>query len=244
MKTLLLFLISFSAYGFNKAVYDADQRSKIAILDTGASVYNFPHFKPYLCKGHPHADFTEDNNPFRDDHLHGTNITGLIIEGLNPEVFCVIIVKLYNVKWVRLGHTPELLKKYRKAIKYISDLDPHWINMSLSGRGQTFGEKKIFRQYFEKGIPVFTSAGNKGLDLDAKCDEYPACFGLDFHNIFVIGILPTGLRAIGNYGKVVDKYVDLRGSVGSPPLFGTSQASALVVNHMLQQYEKNYGTSR
>jgi subtilisin family serine protease len=229
----------------------------VAIIDTGIDILH-PDLKENLwvnkkeLNGKPGVDddgngfvddihgwnFVSDNNDLKDNHGHGTHISGIIgavggnglgISGVAPRV-SLMALKYYDPKAPGKNN---LLNTVR-ALRYAIDRGVHIINYSGGGLEESPAEKKLIEEARRKGILVVAAAGNEKSNSDIH-KYYPADY--DFDNIIsVTAIDPTEkLLPTSNYGEVTvhiaapgyNIYSTLPGGTYGY-MTGTSQATAFV----------------
>ena len=183
----------------------------VAVIDTGASTEG--ENIPYCKVGH--MDFTKsgitgDESPSR----HGSNVTSVIARNAGSKGYCIVHLKVYRKDRIDLT-------AYFAALKYVTDLRPNILNLSLSGGFPIEEETKLIKLALDQGTVVVAAAGNKGLILTPEnCNTYPACID---RRIFVIGAKD---QAYSNKGSIVDTYENAVHYGGGVTLSGTSQAAA------------------
>lgn len=213
MKYLFLILSGFSVW----AVTPKEPRIKIVVIDTGLKVTK--EILPYLCK---YGHFSTQGNVFKDTIGHGTNVTGLIAERIDPKKYCILMIKYTN-------SFNSNAKDYVASLRYIKSLDNvGFVNLSLGGTDIDTDELWVLDDLLRRGVKISVSAGNFNQDLDKNCNVFPACYSTIFgSNFHVVGSSTQYAgRAYSNYGAVV-KYHEDGTRVGTPPMTGTSQAAAI-----------------
>lgn len=173
-----------------------------------------------LCKDGA-VDFTDtDIYDESQNYYHGTNIAGIISNGLKNIDYCVYILKIYSTKHEvdRFNH----LKAFRYAISKKVDL----INYSSSGVGYNVMEAYLVRIMRIKNIKFVCAAGNDSLNLDKGCIAYPGCY----NGVISVGNLNKNktIARTSNYGKIVTAWqVGDHICANNVCLSGTSQATAV-----------------
>lgn len=208
MKFLLAFLIAVPCYA---------RTIKIAVVDSGLNLRAKEDVK--LCPT-GHADFT--GTGFKDNIGHGTNIAYVIADRLKDVDYCIVVVKVFDVKSPRYIFNPTVLGFLH--LLNVNQLDV--VNYSAGGVGDIIAEKVIIKGLLAQDVKFVCAAGNDAKDLEKNCDYYPACYS---------GVVPVGnLQQDGrpaktsNYGKPV-KFWEVGTNVcgGGVCLTGTSQATAV-----------------
>ena len=215
---------------------------RVAVIDTGID----PELmnSPFLCTS-GHKDFT--GTSLKDNHGHGTNISGLIdqyakdmvIEDgwskedviVEPLNYCQIILKFYDPKQDNANN----LKQEIAAIKYAIDMKVDMINISGGGVDRAEIEVKAVKGALDVGIIMVVAAGNERADL-AKQPYFPASADSRLH---VVGNLDHNLvRApSSNYGDEVNAWeigVE-RVSYNKDPMTGSSQSTAVKTGKLIRQ---------
>lgn len=162
----------------------------IAIIDSG---YN-PESKIVLCeKGH--YDFTVDKPIAGTDTINHGSIISLIISNYTDA--CQVILKAIESRTQSKNYISD-------AIEHAIKLKVDAINLSVTGTDFDEDEYYALNKAVKAGIRVFVPSGNKGHNLNKKCNIYPACYKVtDKLDIIVVGS-KEDYRA--NTGKIVDEY--------------------------------------
>lgn len=189
---------------------------KVAVIDTGLE-YEYMDQTP-LCES-GHKDFTKEG--MKDIHGHGTNVVGLIVKNASVTNYCIILLKAYGFK---KGNSAFMTQ----ALEHAYNVGANVINVSGGGSGFQIGEYQIVKKILDKKITLIVAAGNESMNLDAKCDYYPACYD---PRIYVIG----NSSRLSNKGKVVDLVINGNNqSAYGHTLSGTSQSTAIFTGEMLK----------
>jgi len=109
--------------------------------------------------------------------------------------YCLVIIKIFNT--ARTFN----FDKYIKALKYISTIDVQVANLSFTGKDFLQEEYDALKLLSNKGIKLIIASGNDALNLDKKCNTYPACY--KNLNSIVVG---SDNKLVSNYGSIVNKY--------------------------------------
>lgn len=214
--TLLLLTSSYA--------HPLEARIKIAIVDTGLEVT--PEMKPYICEG---MSFSLDSsNTFVDSNGHGSNVAGLIVEGLDPKKYCIQIIKYRdNIDTYMVAF----------AIRNAVAMGVSYINLSLSGSGSSVVEYLDIMKALQQGVHIAIAAGNQRLTLTKNfCPVFPTCYKIDNENFRIVG---SNTGHYGNQGPMI-KYWEDGSDKGLPSMTGTSQATAI---HMNKWIKSNKGES-
>jgi subtilisin family serine protease len=213
---LLIFLFSFNSL--------AQDKVKVAIIDTGLDLKYANQAN--LCRGE-HKDLTGEG--LSDIHGHGTNITGLIVKGVDSSKYCIVIIKAYAFK----GQKTRPKGYITEALKYAYKINANIINLSGGGFYPIAEEKQIVKKILDAKITLVVAAGNNNENLTFNCIYYPACYD---SRIYVIGNIQNDT----NYGKIVDTYYDGVNKTGfGITLTGTSQSTAIFTNKLLKLLDLN-----
>jgi subtilisin family serine protease len=187
----------------------AESRYQIAVVDTGIASTYMEH--PALCKS-GHKDFT--GLGLHDVHGHGTNIAGIIAQGIDTTKNCIVVLKYYHDLWMQdayIGALREIVQKnYLVAV------------LALSGPDYVRVEKELLKQ-----VPiVVAAAGNNAIDLGVNCLSYPTCYRLEN----VVSVAASDLL-VSNKGGPVRAYEKGANQTGwGVTMSGSSQATA---NHVV-----------
>lgn len=201
----------------------------IAILDSGYNTQS----KIKLCK-EPQYNLTETNT--LDDNLnHGKNITGIIAESLGNRDYCLIIVKVFDVK------DNYNFKSYMNALYQIWKIRPDIMNFSGGGQWPNKVEKMMYEAIQKNGTTIIVAAGNESQDFDSFCHYFPACYNTD---IISVGNLNSfrNRHNSSDYGKRVSAWeIGQNVCGGGLCLTGTSQAAAVhTVNYVKKILDKKF----
>jgi len=220
MKYFIIFLISIPCLAGN-----IEKRKKIAVLDTGIGLSQV--LKDYIC-----IDGGKTLLPLDiglDKHGHGKNVIGLIADQINSKTHCIVSYKVWSddlsIEYLTEGFEQAIADKVS------------YINLSGGGPKYMVEEKALILKALEKGITVVVASGNGGLNLDKKCNYYPACYKIKDKKFIVVGA--NDLK-YGNKGKIVDFY-EKGNQVGIPVMSGTSQATATVTGKIASGKIKIHG---
>jgi subtilisin family serine protease len=229
MKYFVYLLLLFNTI----AIYAKETRQKIVVIDTG---YNRAHWSNLpvgtICENGM-LDVT-GTGP-QDNHGHGTNIVGLIANGIDTKRFCIVSIKWYDTDFkVTL---PILTGRIRSAIKLAEQQNPYLVNLSSSGSSFDSIEQMIISRMTYRGIKVVVSAGNDGFDLQQNCNIYPACYNANQLNYYVVGGVDklNKIFSRSNRSGPVRYYEDAINKCGEGVcMSGTSQAAAVKSNKLIR----------
>jgi subtilisin len=217
---------------------------RMAVLDTG--INNHISSKVRLCAD-GHKDFTTDSEKKgntivikgkeypRDVVGHGTNVVNLIAQNVGDANYCIVVVKYFSKNAI------SNLGSYNRALKYLSDMDIDFLNISSTGNIHDMEEEMYIKKILDKNVVIIASAGNDGEFLgDIK--YYPAMVD---KRIVVVGSLDKrgNISTFSNYGPDVDAWELGEGYVtGGISFRGTSQSTAVHSGKLiLKKYEENKG---
>lgn len=139
----------------------------VAVLDTGIDKSNFMFHSRIIS---PRSyNFIDNNNNIKDNHGHGTHVSGIIADA-TPANVEIMMMKISNTS----GYSSLLTIK--TALQYALNQDIDVINMSLGFVSANAGEctylDSLINKAYNRGIAVCTAAGNNSVDV-GYC--YPAC---------------------------------------------------------------------
>jgi hypothetical protein len=200
---------------FVNQAHSNETRIKIAVIDTGISISVSQ--EPYMCED-GNIVLASDSVGF-DTNGHGSNIVSAIGENIDATKFCIISYQALDGN----GTSQNLFKDRLRRIKdSIIKRHVKFVNMSIQGSGSDIEEYFSIKQMVKYVNVISISAGNHKSNLDANCDEFPACYNkvLKSKKIHVVGSYDT---TYSNYGNFV-KYKETGHWKG---MSGTSQAAAL-----------------
>jgi len=218
---LFLFIIPLTTF--------SESRIKVAVIDTG--VHMLMANEDFMCDEKP---VSYSGTSAYDSHGHGTNIIGIISEGLNPKTHCIISINFFNPK----ANGEESLQATIKSLKHVyNDHSVRYLNLSLGGAFSSATEKLYIQRLLLRGVTIVAAAGNNGQNLDILHNHYyPASYKetLKYSNFHVV----KSLHSTSNYGKIV---TDVFPGVNIKPNFwysrrltGTSQAAAQKMSSILK----------
>jgi subtilisin family serine protease len=230
----------------------------VAVIDTGIDSTH-PDLSPNLWRdpravaGQPQYgwDFvTQKPNP-RDDHGHGTHVSGIIGATINPAKGVGGVapeVSLMSLRYYAVGNSgSDNLRNTVKAINYAVDKGAKIIN--YSGGGPEFSEEEYFaiKRAEAAGVLFVSAAGNESKDTD-KVENYyyPAAYRLSN----IISVASTDINNVilrsSNQGAVrVDIAAPGENIFSTLPgaaygnMTGTSQATAFVTGAAALLLAKN-----
>lgn len=174
-----------------------------------------------------------DNDPLPEDtNSHGTHISGIIVDELDPEKHNVKVLPLKFFK--EENSTEQSIKNTAAAIRYAVDMGAKIINYSAGGYAFSYEEEQAVEYAKNQGVLFISAAGNNSSNNDRR-PYYPAGYKQD--NILSIGSISKEKRKIAssNYGRAsIDLFAPgknilsygLNGKMKT--LTGTSQATAFV----------------
>ncbi len=225
----------------------------VAVIDTGIDPTH-PDLKHNLWKdekGNYGWDFVTNTPNPKDEHSHGTHVSGIIgaalnkvagISGVSHKV-SIMSLRYYSAK----SSGKENLENSIKALNWAIDHGAHIINYSGGGAEFSMEEYVALKRAREKGILLVAAAGNeKSNGDDASNYYYPCAYKLD--NIVCVAAINVNNKLLNssNWGK---KTVDLAapgedilstlpgGKYGY--MSGTSQATAFVTGVAQLMLSKN-----
>jgi hypothetical protein len=197
-------------------------RIPVTVIDTGINID--ANLRPYICET---KDFTGET--MVDLSGHGTNVAGLIVQGLDPSKVCLKVYKFFLEK-----DDGRNLARFKHTLHHTLENRPEYLNLSLSGAGYDREENYLLGRLTDLGTRVVVAAGNEAQDLERKCWIYPAC-----HNIST-NFIVVGAKALWSNKKGP---VDYYGTGGlhcykSICKQGTSQETAIYLNKVLKLQTK------
>lgn len=168
----------------------------IAVLDTGLNPQHIEFGTPVIAG----YNFVDNNENFRDDHGHGTHISGIIAAQINNSIGTVgvcpqcglIAVKVLNADNYGTWST------VAKGIVYAVDNGADIINLSLGSDTSSNAIKNAIIYAQQNDVLIIAASGNEHSDADF----YPAAFP------GVIGVSATNDLdehwVLSNYGHNID----------------------------------------
>jgi subtilisin family serine protease len=226
LAIMISFLISLQ-------VFAKETRKRIVVIDTGYNRATWSNLPINTICENGMLDVT--GTGAHDNHGHGTNIIGLIANGIDTKRYCIV-----SIKWYDTSHNASLdtlVYRIRAAIKLAEKQTPFLVNLSSSGANYDSIEQMIISRMTYKGVKVVVSAGNEGLDLGSKCQIYPACYNANKSNLYVVGGIDkfNKFLSVSNRGGPVNYYENAVGQCGEGIcLTGTSQAAAIRSNKLIR----------
>lgn len=227
MKFILSTLI---LLGFSSAFQSISHKRKILIMDSGLNLSI--KLKPYLCES-GHKSFLEGkrSNPFEDETGHGTLISTIISEGIDPSKHCIVIYRTF-AKEGGLVSTQAYATGLIEAKKHKYDA----IVIAMEDEGYYLEEVKLFKE-LTKHARIFVAAGNGRKNLDLKCNVYPACLAdqIKSENFRVVGDLNHEF----NSGSLINEREESRYNRHSFDTHGTSVSTAHAAARYVSQSESS-----
>lgn len=206
---------------------------KIAVIDTGYTD-SYAHGNANLCPT-GHRSFTKDKT-LKDSGVHGSQVAKLIsdqLKGVDRNKWCILIIKYYDDS----EDVNDSLAASEKALQYLLATDVKYINYSSSGTTRSDVEETMVKALLNKGVKIFVSAGNEGLELSwlSGHKRYP---GMYDPRIYLVGAIDARGKTSSesNYGEAVKYYelgVDV--SVGGALVSGTSFSTAIYTGKTVRQ---------
>lgn len=194
---------------------------QIVVIDSGINLDKVPEAK--ICKDGI-MDFTATGN--KDELGHGSNVAGIIAEHLKNFNYCMYIMKIYTAG---KRNTLATYFSYIAALTMAIHIHPDIVNFSSSGTEEDTPEKYLIKSFIENDVKFVAAAGNNGLDLDKKCNVYPACYP----GVISVGNLGHDGRPnpSSNYGKRVTMWAPgTQIFSGGVTMTGSSQAAPFVTS--------------
>lgn len=208
-----------------------EQRQVIAVIDSGAD-FDHPDLKSFFCDG-GHRDFT--GMGLNDTYGHGTHIASLIVNGLDPKKYCIIILRYWKPNEGSDNFDNEI-----RALIWAGKQGAILVNFSSGGPYTDDTERRAIRDLVMSGTKVVVAAGNNGRDLGKRCDYNPACAfsGEGFYVVENLNNMKVRTPS-SNYGGPVNASAPGLSQYGALPggkrgtMSGTSQAAANFSNKLL-----------
>lgn len=197
-----------------------EHRTKIGIIDTGLEISK--EIKPYICEDGL-KDFT--NTGTHDYIGHGTNIAGLITKDLPSDKYCIVVIKF------AVDYSFATMQAYTQALAFAAKIKVKFLNLSLSGATPNQLEKSILIKMGLANTIISVAAGNDSLDLSKECKAFPACYGLEVKNMYVVSAKDVTQANIK--GPVNSYQKGLNVCASGICLTGTSQATAVFLNKLI-----------
>jgi hypothetical protein len=190
----------------------AEQIIKIAILDTGydSSYAKQVNAEPLKLCNTGHYDFGADiakvgslpESSLRGRGKHGTLVASIMADKLKDVSYCAVIYQVYPYGGVG-SPIPNILAALKRALTegFMA------VNMSYSGMDTFEEEYQGMNKLSSRGVMLFSAAGNNGVNLDAYCIFYPACYVMS-NKVTVGALAKQGIKChYSNYGKNVEYYL-------------------------------------
>ena len=201
------------AYLVGTSMASASEPVRIAVIDSGI---NQGPYKFKLCET-GHKDFT--GTGLSDDLGHGTAVASIISRHIADVNACIVVIKVFSAQ--RRNH----MLAYLAGLKYVTNLDVKYVNMSLAGFKPHLSEEIYIQRLLAQGKRIIAAIGNEGHNFDRiGCLTYPACYD---SRIVIVG--DSVKKKLRNWGRMVD-YYDNGGKqrAGGYVMEGTSMAAAHV----------------
>lgn len=151
----------------------------VAVIDTGVDS-DHPDIQENLVGGH--AVVTCDpptgmpdacNEPWDDDHSHGTHVAGTVaaVDNTTDVIGVAPSASIYAVKALD-GSGSGSYSGIAEAIQHAADQGVDVINMSLGGSSDSFTVSQALQYAVDRDVLVICAAGNSGACTD--CVAFPA----------------------------------------------------------------------
>ncbi len=183
-------------------------------------------------------NFVSGNNDLKDNHGHGTHVSGIIgaeasngkgIAGIAPEV-SLMVIKYFDPKVPSTDNLKNTVNSIRYAIKMKANI------INYSGGGTEFSKEEFdaIDEARKQGILFIAAAGNERSNSD-RFHYYPADYGLT--NIISVTAIDPSIEVLAssNYGtETVDMAAPGQNILSTLPnnlygyMTGTSQATAFI----------------
>lgn len=165
---------------------------RVAVLDTGLKKSNRYLQGRYLNEGY---NFIDNNTNFDDDQYHGTEVSGIIVDGTSSNVK-ILPIKVMDEKGD--GKMSDTAKGIYYALEHGADV----INLSLSGNDKNHTYHSLddaIAEAISRNVIVIAAAGNEDTDASFR---YPA----NKENVITITSVNKNntLGLLANYGSVID----------------------------------------
>ncbi len=223
MRILAIIILVLGTLGYSQeqTKIPINKPIRVAIIDTGKSFLEDTN----LCGS---IDLVGHSFNHVDINGHGTNVSSLIRDNAGDVNYCELPIRYDHIKKPMATSNTA----FRLAITFPVDI----INYSGGGTGIDSEECRTIKLALDRGIKVVAAAGNNGNNL-AEEPYYPASCD---ERVIVVGC--SNLES-SNYGKVDFTYKCKQ--VGSPPMSGTSQATAIHTGKLIQKiYKERLNESR
>lgn len=251
---LTSFLLLVGSYAWPKETNQDDKRLKIVVVDTPIAEAQLT--KPYMCKN---GSFSIDPrrksyNPTSDEDLgifhHGQNVVGLIGDQIDSTKYCIYHIAFF------FEHDNDNMPKYTNALMKILKLkNLAGVNLSVSNDPRATPGRSAYDKFEDiiltalatTGIKVVVAAGNSHLLLTkTECNVYPACLRLKMSkkaqkNFYVVGSstyyknYDGSVHIFSNLSDDLGIFEEDGVDVGTPPMTGTSQATAIFTGKLFSR---------
>ncbi len=239
-QLILLLIIIATAFSLGMSFAEA-KVIRVAVIDTGFNMENKYTWDIPLCK--KHYDFREKKPQLAKDYIgHGTQMAAIIARRAGVEAkYCIISINYHTFPYMNAGVVAQAIEK---AIK----MKAHVINMSLEGHRHHQLEHNALLKAGKKGIRMFVAAGNarhsvytsggKGINLNEKCNVYPACYR-DVRHLTAVGALDNigQIASYSNYGRFLTWYPG-RALGGKGTSIATALATGSYVKYLDEKWNK------
>ncbi len=215
----------------------------VAVVDTGIDP-NHEDLKNNLWKdpvtGNYGYDFVENKPNPKDEHGHGTHVSGILGATLNAKSGVSGVahkVSIMPIRYYSEKNTgSENLKNSIKALNWAIDHGAKIINYSGGGPEYSKEEYETIKKARDKGVLIVAAAGNEHQNADLPQNYYYPC-AYRMENIVCVAAINirNELLASSNFGKkMVDVVAPGENILSTVPggkysyMTGTSQATAFV----------------
>ncbi|MBL8015439.1 MAG: S8 family serine peptidase [Candidatus Doudnabacteria bacterium] len=184
-------------------VADVSNEVIVAVIDTGVD-YTHPDLANIVLRDATGKvvgkDFVNNDDDPMDDQGHGTHVAGTIAAEVNNGIGVAGVCskcKIMPLKFLNATGAGSSVNAI-KALRYVIDNNVKVVNNSWGSPGSSRALAEIIKEAYDKGIMVFSSAGNSGSGLR----NYPAATDYSFS---VAASSTNGMRSsFSTYGYDID----------------------------------------
>ena len=172
MKSLVVILMGLLSVAAIPKIFGESRKETITVMVIDTGIASHPKLNDWVDR--------DDSKNYKDEHGHGTHVTGIIIYGnkayrkgkfIEDDKLCPE-VRIISCKYYFNG---DALGESVKCMKKAVELGVQYVNFSGGGKDFSDEEYQVYKQFSESGGTAVVAAGNESADLMYE-KYYPASY--------------------------------------------------------------------